>query len=218
MEFSSQYATKVFMRLTPEKQQTVFNAAAAEFARHGYDAANTNVIARRAGVSVGSLFQYFSTKQSLFLALVDYGTQTLLSPVLDMARDAPDALALFRFMLVQARTFAHTHPDYNRIYLGVTAQLPSTMGTLLARRIEERTIACYRRAMRKTQDDAAQDQESARDGLLPFVLDNLVLAFQFSFASMYYRERIVAYTGLDPEKDGDALIDALCELAAKMIA
>jgi AcrR family transcriptional regulator len=132
MEFSSQYATKVFMRLTPEKQQTVFNAAAAEFARHGYDAANTNVIARRAGVSVGSLFQYFSTKQSLFLALVDYGTQTLLSPVLDMAREAPDALALFRFMLIQARTFAHTHPDYNRIYLGVTAQLPSTMGTLLA--------------------------------------------------------------------------------------
>jgi TetR/AcrR family transcriptional regulator len=216
MEFSSQYATKVFMRLTPEKQQTVFNAAAAEFARHGYDAANTNVIARRAGVSVGSLFQYFSTKQSLFLALVDYGTQTLLSPVLDMAREASDALALFRFMLMQARTFAHTHPDYNRIYLGITAQLPSTMGTLLARRIEERTIACYRRAMRKTQEDAAQ--ESARDGLLPFVLDNLVLAYQFSFASMYYRERIVAYTGLDPEKDGDALIDALCELAAKMIA
>ncbi|MEL7601518.1 MAG: helix-turn-helix domain-containing protein [Bacillota bacterium] len=216
MEFSSQYATKVFMRLTPEKQQTVFNAAAAEFARHGYDAANTNVIARRAGVSVGSLFQYFSTKQSLFLALVDYGTQTLLSPVLDMAREAPDALALFRFMLMQARTFAHTCPDYNRIYLGITAQLPSTMGTLLARRIEERTIACYRRAMRKTQEDAAQ--ESTQDGLLPFVLDNLVLAYQFSFASMYYRERIVAYTGLDPEKDGDALIDALCELAAKMIA
>jgi hypothetical protein len=32
---------------------------------------------------------------------------------------------------------------------------------------------------------------------------------------MYYRERIIAYTGLDPEKDGDALIDALCGLAAK---
>lgn len=215
MEFSSQYATKVFMRLTPEKQQTVFNAAAAEFARHGYDAANTNVIARRAGVSVGSLFQYFSTKQSLFLALVDFGTQTLLSPVLDMARDATDALALFRFMLVQARSFAHTHPDYNRIYLGVTAQLPSTMSTLLARRIEERTIACYRRAMRKTQEDTTQESQ---DGLLPFVLDNLVLAYQFSFASQYYRERIVAYTGLDPDKDGDALIDALCELAAKMIS
>ncbi len=216
MEFSSQYATKVFMRLTPEKQQTIFSAAAAEFARHGYDAANTNVIARRAGVSVGSLFQYFSTKQSLFLALVDYGTQTLLSPVLDMARDAPDVLALFRFMLMQARAFAHTHPDYNRIYLGVTAQLPSTMGTLLARRIEERTIACYRRAMRKTQEDVVQD--STRDGLLPFVLDNLVLVYQFSFTSMYYRERIIAYTGLDPEADGEALIDALCDLAAKMIA
>ena len=216
MEYSSQYATKVFLRLTPEKQQTVFDAAAAEFARHGYDSANTNVIARRANVSVGSLFQYFSTKQSLFLALVDYGTQTLLSPVIDMAREAPDALALFRFMLIQAREFAHARPDYNRVYLGLTAQLYTPMSTLLARRIEERTIASYRRAMRKTQEDSAA--ESPVDGLLPFVLDNLVLAFQFSFASSYYRERIVSYTGMDPEQDGDALIDALCELAAKMLA
>ena len=216
MEYSSQYATKVFLRLTPEKQQTVFDAAAAEFARHGYDSANTNIIARRANVSVGSLFQYFSTKQSLFLALVDYGTQTLLSPVIDMAREAPDALALFRFMLLQAREFAHTHPDYNRVYLGLTAQLYTPMSTLLARRIEERTIASYRRAMRKTQEDSPAD--SAVGGLLPFVLDNLVLAFQFSFVSSYYRERIISYTGMDPEQDGDALIDALCELAAKMLA
>ena len=212
MEYSSQHATKVFLRLPPEKQQKVFDAAAAEFAQHGYDAANTNVIARRAGVSVGSLFQYFGTKQSLFLALVDYGTQALLAPVIDTMRDAPDALTLFRAMLLQSRAFALNYPDYNRVYLGLTALMPMESTTLLARRIEGRTIASYRRAMRKTREE-----EGTREGCLAFLLDNLVLSYQFSFASQYYRERLIAYTGLDPQQEGDNLIDALCDLMAGIL-
>ena len=212
MEYSSQHATKVFLRLPPEKQQKVFDAAAAEFAQHGYDAANTNMIARRAGVSVGSLFQYFGTKQSLFLALVDYGTQALLIPVIDTMRDVPDALTLFRAMLLQSRTFALHYPDYNRVYLGLTALMPMESTTLLARRIEGRTIASYRRAMRKTQEE-----EGAREGCLAFLLDNLVLSYQFSFASQYYRERLIAYTGLDPQQEGDKLIDALCDLVEEIL-
>jgi len=211
MEFASQYATKVFLRLPPEKQQKIFNAAAAEFALHGYDGANTNVIARRAGVSVGSLFQYFSTKQALFMALVDFGTQTLLVPVIDTMRDAPDALTLFRTMLICAREFALVYPDYNRVYLNVTNGAPE-LSTQLARRIEERTIASYRRAMRRA------GQTDTRQGCVAFLLDTLVLSYQFSFASQYYRERLVAYTGIDPQLEGDRLIEELCGVVGELLA
>ncbi len=213
MEFSSPHATKVFLRLAPEKQKKVFDAAAAEFAQHGFDVANTNLIARRAGVSVGSLFQYFTTKQALFLALVDYGTQTLLAPVIETMREPRDAVALFRHMLLCAREFALTYPDYNSVYLGVTSSLPSPMATQLARRIEERTIASYRRAIRRDTEGTG-----AKEGCLAFLLDNLVLSFQFSFASEYYHERLIAYTGIDPHKDGDALIDELCNMVEKLLA
>lgn len=212
MQFSSPHANKVFLRLTQEKQKSIFDAAAFEFARHGYDGANTNAIARRAGVSVGSLFQYFRTKQALYLALVDYGTQFILLPVLDDIRDTPDAITLFRFMLSSAREFALSYPDYNRVYLGATAHMPGPMTTLLARRIEGRTIASYKRAMHKTREESG-----VREGCAAFLLDNLVLAYQFSFASPYYRERLIAYTGLDPQAAGDALCDALCELVKALL-
>lgn len=211
MEFSSPHATKVFLRLAPEKQKKIFDAAAAEFAQHGFDGANTNVIARRAGVSVGSLFQYFTTKQALFLGLVDYGTQELLTPVIETMREVPDALTLFRYMLVCAREFALAYPDYNRVYLGVTAAMPSPMATQLARRIEERTIASYRRAIRKT------GETGVKEGCMAFLMDNLVLAFQFSFASEYYHERLIAYTGIDPQQDGDVLIEALCGMVETLL-
>lgn len=212
MPFHSPHATQVFLRLAEEKQKKIFDAAAGEFARGGYEGANTNAIARRAGISVGSLFQYFGTKQALYLALVDYGTQALLSPVIEQARGAEDVLALFRHMLAQARRFALEYPDYNGVYLAMTAQLPAPMTTLLARRIEGRTIASYRRAMYKTSA-----KNGVREGCAAFLLDDLVLAYQFSFASPYYRERLLAYTGLDPQKEGDALCEALCDLVAELL-
>lgn len=207
----NRYATDIFHRLSEEKQRKIYAAAAAEFAAHGYNAANTNAIAKRAGISVGSLFQYFKTKQALFLALVDYGTRLLLVPVIKGAKEARNPQALFRYMLVEARKFALDYPDYNKIYLGLTAQSAPPLADELAKHIEGRTVATYRRAMRKV--DATH---TTRNGCIAFLMDNLVLAYQFSFISEYHRARILGYTGLDPREENDTLIDALCALMAEL--
>ncbi|AUX21420.1 hypothetical protein SOCEGT47_019040 [Sorangium cellulosum] len=49
--------------------ETIVEAAARVFDAHGYDGANTNQIARIAGVSVGSVYQYFPNKDALVTAL-----------------------------------------------------------------------------------------------------------------------------------------------------
>jgi AcrR family transcriptional regulator len=50
--------------------QAIVEAAAQVFERHGYAAGTTNRIAERAGVSIGSLYQYFPNKDAILLALV----------------------------------------------------------------------------------------------------------------------------------------------------
>ncbi len=47
------------------------NVAAEEFARQGYDQANINVIATKAGFAKGTIYNYFPSKQALLLALID---------------------------------------------------------------------------------------------------------------------------------------------------
>jgi AcrR family transcriptional regulator len=67
-------------RLTPRKLprqarseatvEAILEAAAQVFECHGYAAGTTNRIAERAGVSIGSLYQYFPNKDAILVALV----------------------------------------------------------------------------------------------------------------------------------------------------
>src|SRR5215471_21205054 len=49
--------------------EAIVEAAAQVFERHGYAAGTTNRIAERAGVSIGSLYQYFPNKDAIVMEL-----------------------------------------------------------------------------------------------------------------------------------------------------
>ncbi len=51
--------------------EDILTAAAQVFETHGYSAGTTNRIARRAGVSIGTLYQYFPSKEAVAVALLE---------------------------------------------------------------------------------------------------------------------------------------------------
>jgi AcrR family transcriptional regulator len=58
----------------------ILRASAHILSTEGYDALSTNAVARRAGVSIGSLYQYFPNKEALVAALADrHRTEVLAS-------------------------------------------------------------------------------------------------------------------------------------------
>lgn len=62
--------TEAFMVLPLEKQNTIFLAAAKEFATKGYEKASTNNIVKDAGIGKGMLFYYFGSKLDLYIAVL----------------------------------------------------------------------------------------------------------------------------------------------------
>jgi AcrR family transcriptional regulator len=54
-----------------ETRARILDAARAVFEEHGYAHGTTNRIAERAGLSVGSLYQYFPNKDAILVELVD---------------------------------------------------------------------------------------------------------------------------------------------------
>ncbi len=71
--------TVTWSRLGADRRAAVLAAAEAEFAAHGFSAGSLNVIARRAGVAKGSLFQYFADKRDLYAFVTDVGSQRVRS-------------------------------------------------------------------------------------------------------------------------------------------
>ena len=61
--------TVTWARVDPARRAAIIEAAEAEFGAHGFSGGSLNVIARRAGVAKGSLFQYFADKRDLLVRL-----------------------------------------------------------------------------------------------------------------------------------------------------
>ena len=73
-----------------ETRRQLLDAATAEFAREGYDGANINRISRAAGFAKGTIYNYFSSKRALMLALIDLIAASHHQFLADQGRDADD--------------------------------------------------------------------------------------------------------------------------------
>src|ERR1700733_3072385 len=80
-------ASALNARKTPAQKRSVatvaaiLEAAARILETRGLDAYSTNAVAARAGVSIGSLYQYFPSKDAITRALISRGAEELLADI-----------------------------------------------------------------------------------------------------------------------------------------
>ena len=126
-------------------------ATARVLTRDGYDHASTNKVAEAAGVSVGSLYQYFPSKEALVAALIDRHTThmtALLGGNIDALKDAP--LPVAARTLVEVMIAAHAqNPKLHKV---VAEQVPR-VGKLNRIQDVERQMADRVRALLSLRKD-----------------------------------------------------------------
>jgi AcrR family transcriptional regulator len=100
-------------------------ATARILVREGFDAASTNRIAEQAGVSIGSLYQYFPSKEALVAAVIDRHHRDLMQVVRGaLAEVASDPIEEAVRKLVAVAIRAHrVDPKLHRV---LTEQIPRT--------------------------------------------------------------------------------------------
>jgi AcrR family transcriptional regulator len=123
--------TEVFRRLKKEKQEHIFGAAAEEFAGQGYKNASMNTLAKVAGVSKGSIFQYFRSKESLFDFVLNAATDKVkdyLRTVRDNSAEQ-DFFSRMKSLIHAGFRFIKKHPHLARIYFHVLQSGDAPYGT-----------------------------------------------------------------------------------------
>ena len=110
--------TNKFEQLPVEKQARIVNASISEFADRDYESASMNKVVERAGISKGSLFNYFRTKSSLY----NHIYQMALGEVKAYLRKVRDETADLAFderlakIIDSGVQFITDHPRLARIY------------------------------------------------------------------------------------------------------
>ena len=71
--------TDLFYQLKHDKKTKIIDVGISEFAKHGYTNSSTNRIVKSSGISKGSLFKYFQSKEELYFYILDCITAELTS-------------------------------------------------------------------------------------------------------------------------------------------
>jgi AcrR family transcriptional regulator len=110
--------------------EEILHAAGDLFAEVGYDKATTNMIAARAGISPGSLYQFFPNKEAITQAFAADATEHLHQVYVTIISSEVMTLPLRAFI----DTFIDRLVAFNRNYPGYLAlELGSTLSSPLAR-------------------------------------------------------------------------------------
>lgn len=193
---------EAFERASDERKEKILEVGIEEFSSKGYENANINVIAKNAGISIGLMYKYFSTKEDLFITCIQRGMQ-ILDDAIDEIMNSDDKLLIKAERLIRA-TCLHSkkNSNYIKLYNVITNSKSSDMARSLARQIEGSTSRKYITSIAQAfaNGDIRQDIDPR---MLAFFLDNLLTTLQFSYTCDYYKERFEMYTGIDIDSMDD---------------
>lgn len=167
-----------FTKLPAEKRDRIIRVALEEFSAQGYQKTSINTLVKRLGIAKGSIFQYFSDKDSLFLYVFNLSLEQVkdyLRTVRDETADADFFVRIEKTLRAGVR-FIKAHPRLYRLYLRALfePQVPFRNTILLALR------QYSQKYLRGLIDDGRRRGELDRDldaDVVAFVLDAVLDRF-----------------------------------------
>lgn len=212
----NKYHKDTFEKISEERRERIYEVAINEFALNGFNGANINVIAKKAEISVGSLYNYFASKEDLYLSIANKVYLLLESVINEIASVECDFFTFLEKLLRASKDYAKKYPQMNQIYLDMTTQSLASLSNRLSTQIESITAKVYREALSKAKQDGSI-REAVEDNLAAFCIDNLIVMFQFSFTSDYYKERMKIFIGKSDMNDEESLIKGVLEFIRKAL-
>ena len=207
--------TVTWARLDGERRAAVIAAAEAEFAAHGFSGGSLNVIARRAGVAKGSLFQYFADKRDLYAFITDVASQRVRRYMEDRIRDLDASRPFFEFLadLLDAWVaYFADHPRERKLHAAANFEL-ETDARVSVRAVVHRH---YLDVLRPLIQDARTRGDLRSDADVETLLSLLLMILPHLALAPYVRglDPILGLDELSPEQPALAVRRYVAVLAA----
>jgi AcrR family transcriptional regulator len=176
-----------FCRRPEARAEELVEAAIEVFGEHGFRAATLEEVARRAGVSKGTVYLYFTSKEDLFRAMVEKKIIPLIEAGEASARDHTGASAELLDQMIRRLWEAMSRPDMVRLARVVQAELNHFPE--LRRLYFERVIQRQRRLLRSIAERGVAAGEFRPEAVtvVPMIVPSLILQlnqYRFLFGDL----------------------------------
>ena len=146
-EMVNKHHKDAFDRISEERRERILEVGTEEFSSKGYENANINVIAKNAGISIGLMYEYFATKEDLFITCIQRGMR-ILTQVIEEIMASDDKL-----LIKQKAHSRHLRPFQAKCqlqfgcYNEIASEKDSARTQMLVREIESETSGIYTTAI-----------------------------------------------------------------------
>lgn len=206
-----------FEKISEDKQNRILNAAIEAFAMQGYAVANINDIAYAAGISIGSMYSYFGSKENLFLAVVDRGYTILDEALQTLSPDEGSVYDVLEKLLRITLSYSRKHPHMGKLYHSLTTEELSPLSERLIQRLEMDFKAFYE-ALIHRGIASGEIREDVDVALAALYIDDIVVMLELAFSTTYHGIRLQKYLGADALTDDDRVCCGMLEFIRRSLA
>ena len=125
-----------FDKIPKEKRDRILNVAIEEFANNGFENTSILQIAKKSGISVGSVYKYFENKETLFSMVVREGLSSIEELLMSLAGSSEDILVKAEKIIRSLLEYSRQNPELVKLYCQLTTSDNSAFLNSLSQRIE----------------------------------------------------------------------------------
>ncbi len=123
--------------LKEKRRRQIIHAATQVFAERGFHAANVSDVAAQAGVSQGTIYWYFESKEALFAAVLEQATLETTEPLLALGKQQEgDPLSRIMHVIRQFLAQIQSPPDSFRLLVNLWTQPGALSGERAGRIVQ----------------------------------------------------------------------------------
>jgi len=205
------YYKETFDKISEKKRQRILKIATTEFAEKGFKSANINVIASKAKISIGSMYNYFSTKEHLFLTVIEEGYRMLEKALSEADLSNGDIFHKLENLLRVGIRHSREHPEFIQLYLDITSEGLAHLSRRLSQKIEDISANYFYKPNLEEAIRQGVGRADINVSVAAFCIDSVIMMVQFSFTSEYYKERLRTFVDAEALENDEMLINGIMD-------
>lgn len=206
---------QTLQNIPAEKRERVLREAAALFAERGFESADMAALAERCGISKGSIYTYFSSKDALYLHVCRDGLGRSRSAVWGGVDPSWDVFAVVAHTFRAGVAFARERPELIKLYLSVASVGLEKMAAELSDEVERPTAERWKQLL-KAGIAAGSVRKDLDVPLAAWQINNAYVMLLAALVSEHFKIRLRAYLEL-PGRLSEKQTSVLCDRAIELI-